>query len=197
MKKRRSDHSFMIRILAVSLYALCFINCSSSLAQYKEVGEGGNIDSAASVKGFASMEIDAPIQDVWEILIQAKEWPEWNPEIKSVRVDGPLVVGKKFEWGPAFPKIKSEVVLFNPQRQLIWVGSMLHLKAIHSWNLIEKDGLTIISTEESLDGKMVTWIFGKKKLDKSLEKWLISLKKRVELNGSNKTSTAQREYSNG
>ncbi len=138
------------------------------------------MDSTARVRGLASVEIRAPKKDVWTALIQAKEWPEWNREIKSVSVDETLGLGKKFVWGPAFPKIKSEVVLCLPESRLVWVGTMLHFKAIHSWKLIEKEGQTLVLTEESLNGAMVTWIFGQRKLNDNLKNWLAFLKQRVE-----------------
>jgi hypothetical protein len=139
--------------------------------------------------GSLSIEIKAPKRYVWEALVRAKEWPEWNTEIKSVRVDEALAARKKFVWGPAFPKIKSEVVLFVAEEMLIWVGTMMHFKAIHSWKWIEKEGLTVVITEESLQGAMVTWIFGQKKLNDNLKNWLIMLKKQVESHPSNQVSS--------
>jgi hypothetical protein len=179
--------------LGTLLPALFFIGCAPSLARYKEIGASGNIDSAANVRGVASVEIDAPIQEVWKALVLAKEWPKWNREIKRVSVDGPLDVGKKFVWGPSFPTINSEVVLCIPEKKLLWVGTMLNFKAIHSWKLSERNGLTIVSSEESLDGTMVTWIFGQNKLNDNLKNWLFALKRKAEMDRLNQVQPFRSE----
>lgn len=190
--EKRLGYELIKRILGVLLPVLFFTGCAPSLTRYKEIGVSGNIDSTASVKGFASVDIRAPIKDVWKSLIQAREWPEWNGEIKRVKLADTLSVGKRFVWGPTFPKIQSEVVLCTPEQRLVWIGTMLHFKAIHSWKLVEKDGLTSVSTEESLHGAMVTLVFGKRKLDENLKNWLASLKLKAENDALNQTPTIRK-----
>jgi hypothetical protein len=193
MQKTKLEFTLLKIVLGTLLPVLFFMGCAPSLVQYKEIGASGSIDTVADVRGFASVEIHASKQKVWEALVRAKEWPEWHGEIKSVSVDGALIAGKNFIWGPTFPKIKSEVVLCDPEKTLLWVGTMLHFKAIHSWKLEERDGITILSTEESLHGAMVTWIFGQRKLNDNLKVWLLLLKNRAEAKTMNQPLSFQHE----
>lgn len=172
----------MIRLFsAFTLAAAWFSGCAPSLDAYKALAMEGRIDSSAGAVGRAVIEVRAPPEVVWSRLVKAEEWPLWNPEVKSMVAEGDLDSGALFAWGPGFPKIKSEVVIAKPERELVWIGSMLHLKAIHRWTLAEKDGSTLVFTEESLEGAMVPLLFGKEKLEGSLGKWLASLKTRSEM----------------
>jgi hypothetical protein len=46
--------------------------------------------------------------------------------------------------------------------------------------LEERDGPTRVSTEKSLHGSRVSWIFGSRKLKDNLDNWLAALKRKVE-----------------
>ena len=41
----------------------------------------------------ASLETKAPPARVWQIWSDVDTWPEWNPDMKESRLDGPLKVG--------------------------------------------------------------------------------------------------------
>ena len=41
----------------------------------------------------ASLETKAPPTRVWQIWSDVNTWPEWNPDMKESRLDGPLKVG--------------------------------------------------------------------------------------------------------
>lgn len=165
----------------VFMLAAWFWGCAPSLDTYRVLGKEGRIDSSAAVVGRASIEVQAPREIVWSRLVKAKEWPVWNPEVKSMEAAGSLDSGDRFVWGPGFPKIKSEVVIAEPDRELAWIGTMLYFKAIHRWTLAEKGDVTVVSTEESLQGAGVAFLYGREKLERDLEKWLATLKSRAEM----------------
>src|SRR2546430_8823416 len=41
----------------------------------------------------ASLETTAPPATVWRVWSDVNRWPEWNPDIKESRLDGPLKLG--------------------------------------------------------------------------------------------------------
>jgi uncharacterized protein YndB with AHSA1/START domain len=43
----------------------------------------------------ASLETSAPPDRVWRVWSDANSWPEWNPDMKESRLDGPLQVGTR------------------------------------------------------------------------------------------------------
>lgn len=65
---------------------------------------------------------------------------------------------------------------------MVWTGKTLGIKAIHVWKLTFNDNKTIIHTEESWDGIMVTILRGwmQKTLDESTESGLKHLKSGIE-----------------
>lgn len=41
----------------------------------------------------ASLETSAPAAKVWQVWSDVNRWPEWNPDMKASRLDGPLKLG--------------------------------------------------------------------------------------------------------
>ncbi len=41
----------------------------------------------------ASLETKAPTDRVWRVWSDVNRWPEWNPDMKESRLDGPLKLG--------------------------------------------------------------------------------------------------------
>lgn len=169
-----------VSALLLVMLAGCLTNCAPSLARYRELGAEGRIDSSATVIAKASIEINATPIEAWDILANASAWPEWNKDIKSVQLSGTLDSGTAFVWGPSSPRIRSQVVRADTGRELVWVGTMLHIKAIHRWRIRRHQERIIVETEESLEGFGVSLLFGRKKLRGNLESWLVNFKKRAE-----------------
>ena len=44
------------------------------------------------------VEIDAPVQNAWHVLIDVSQWPKWFQDIYSVSHVGPIVEGTVFQW---------------------------------------------------------------------------------------------------
>jgi Polyketide cyclase / dehydrase and lipid transport len=36
-----------------------------------------------------SIDVDAPADDVWRLLVDTRRWPDWGPTVTAARVDGP------------------------------------------------------------------------------------------------------------
>jgi hypothetical protein len=110
------------------------------------------IAASAPVVSAHEVEIDAPIDRVWGVLTAIEAWPAWNPDVKSVTVDGPVAEGVIFRWKAGPGTITSRIEHLDRPRLVAWSGRTLGIRAIHVWRLEARNGKTLARTEESYDG---------------------------------------------
>jgi hypothetical protein len=135
------------------------------------------------VKGSAEIEIEAPPQVVWEVLTRFENWPNWNPEVKSMSFPGPLAPETEFRWKAGPGTILSKLDRIEPPRYISWHGRTLTIDAYHEWWLEPRDGGTHVRTEESFYGLLARLLRRplQKTLDRSFENALERLKLEAEL----------------
>src|SRR5271156_4526548 len=71
-----------------------------------------------------SIEIDAPLQLVWDVFSDVERWPEWTASVTSlVGQDGPaLAVGRRFAIKqPGMQKLVWQVTEIDPGSSWTWV----------------------------------------------------------------------------
>jgi uncharacterized membrane protein len=137
----------------------------------------------APVKSSAEIEIDAPLQVVWDVLTRFENWPNWNPDVKSMSFAGPLAPGSEFRWKAGPGTIVSTLDRIEPPRHVGWHGRTLTINAYHQWWLEARDGGTHVRTEEALSfGLVVRLLRGmlQKTFDKALADGLEHLKREAE-----------------
>ena len=110
------------------------------------------IASNAPVVSAHEIEIDAPIDRVWGVLTAIEQWPAWNPDVKSVSIDGPVAEGVTFRWKAGPGTITSLVEHLDRPRMVAWSGRTLGIRAVHVWRLEARNEKTLARTEESYDG---------------------------------------------
>jgi len=110
------------------------------------------VDAGAPVVASAEIEIDAAPEVVWDVLAAVESWPSWNPDVKSVAVEGSLLEGSSFRWKAGPSTIRSTVRRLDRPRLIAWTGRTLGIRAVHVWQLEPRDGKTLVRTEESYDG---------------------------------------------
>jgi uncharacterized membrane protein len=80
-----------------------------------------------------SSHIDAPAQQVWEVIFDVARWPEWTPTIDSVErlEDGPFRVGSRaVVRQPKLPKASWEVTEVVDGRSFTWEAKGPGMKTI-------------------------------------------------------------------
>ena len=122
------------------LVALALDGCGTSRATLDRLAAAGSIDEGAPVKTQRRIAIAAPPARVWGLITNARSWPEWQKDIQSVAVAGPLTTGMRFSWTTGGTQIQSQVQLCEPPNRLSWTGRAVTAKAIHVWELKPESG---------------------------------------------------------
>jgi uncharacterized protein YndB with AHSA1/START domain len=138
--------------------------------------------SEAPVRSSQEIEIAAPPEIVWDVLTRFENWPQWNPDVKSMSFDATLAPGSEFRWKAGPGRIVSTLEQVEPPRHVSWRGRTMSIKALHEWHLEPRDGGTLVKTEESFSGLLARLFRGnlQKTLDKSLREGLEHLRREAE-----------------
>jgi len=146
-----------------------------------EPAENG-INLSAPVVASSETEIVAAREVVWHVLTRIEQWPTWNPDVKSVSMDGGLHEGAQFRWKAGPGTITSTLEHVDAPRRIAWSGTTLGIEAMHVYALEADDPVTRVRTEESYDGLVARLFRGRlqKSLDSSLESGLRHLKAEAE-----------------
>ncbi|HZB35277.1 MAG TPA: SRPBCC family protein [Gaiellaceae bacterium] len=110
------------------------------------------INEAAPVVGASEIEIAAAPETVWDVLTTIDRWPTWNPDIKSMSMEGDVAAGSVFRWKAGPGTITSTIRRVEPPRLIAWTGKTFGIRAIHFYRLEPRDGKTFVRTEESFEG---------------------------------------------
>lgn len=140
------------------------------------------INQKAPVLAKAEIRIDAPVDKVWAVLTDLRNWPSWNPEVSEVSMYGEFEPGTDFRWKASGVTILSLLQEIERHRRILWTGKSPGLRATHLWRFEEFEGKTLVRTEECLEGLLARLLAGplNRMIAESLDKGLISLKRECE-----------------
>jgi uncharacterized protein YndB with AHSA1/START domain len=125
----------------------------------------------APVSAAAETEIAAPVETTWDVLTDIERWPVWNPDVKSVDLEGEVTTGSVFRWKAGPGTITSTIERLERPNLIAWTGTTLGgLRAHHVWHLEERNGKTHVRTIESFLG-LLARVF-RRPLRKTLERSL-------------------------
>jgi uncharacterized protein YndB with AHSA1/START domain len=110
------------------------------------------INRHAPVVSEGEIAIAASPESVWEVLTAFERWPAWNPDVKSMSLNGPVAPGSTFRWKAGPGTITSEIQLVEPPRRIVWTGHTLGIRAIATWRLERREGATLARVAESFEG---------------------------------------------
>lgn len=148
------------------------------MKKLKSLAENAKINSEASIRDSQAIIINAPIDKVWDVLIDIKSWNQWN-EALAVSKTEKLEAGISFKWSMSGLQVFSTVQKIQSPELLTWTTKAFGIKAIHVWRLEESDKQTIVTSEASIQG-FRTLFFSHHKLHSALLNWLDKLKQRAE-----------------
>ncbi len=141
------------------------------------------------------IEIQAPPEVVWAILIDASNWPEWYVGAKNVVVQGggKLQPNAVFEWETMDLQFSSEIKEFVPNERLSWLSEKKQIQGYHAWYIEPRPGGCLLVTDESQKGWLTFFekIFQPNKLIKLHDVWLKEIKRKAE--GRSKGEITQTE----
>ncbi len=133
----------------------------------------GRVDPEAPVRAAHQVCVSAPPEAVWKLLCDPRGWPDVDPAIRDVTLTGVAEVDSEFRWrrGPA--RMRSRYAVLTPGREVTWTGTSAGVRAVHR-HTMEPDGAgrTLLSSEESLAGRMVALYYPTSKLQADLVTWL-------------------------
>jgi uncharacterized protein YndB with AHSA1/START domain len=139
-----------------------------------------NRDAPATAEG--ELWIDADPQTVFSVIAAIDQWPSWNPDVKSVSVEGPVQPGTAFRWKAGPSSLTSTLQMVDPPREIAWTGTTMGIKAVHLFRFQASDGDTLARSEESWAGLMASLLKGysRRTLDKGIRSILSHLKTEAE-----------------
>ncbi|PRY67057.1 polyketide cyclase/dehydrase/lipid transport protein [Glaciihabitans tibetensis] len=94
------------------------------------------------------IEIAAPLDVVWDLLVHVNEWPSWQPGIEAATLDGSLSVGAQFRWSCGCLTTTAIVDAVAQHRLLLWRASDEGATGVHEWTFEPvRHGTRVIATE--------------------------------------------------
>jgi hypothetical protein len=169
------------KLLVCALFMTGLAACSASKTDRDNLAAQGMIDEGAPVKATVQIVIRAPLEKIWGLLTNIKDWATWQPDISDVAIQAPPGLTVPFTWSTGGMTIHSTIRLFAPGRTVGWTGRAFHIHAIHIWTLSPlPDGRVLLETRESMDGWLVDRFYSSRELQENDKKWLEDLKKAAE-----------------
>ncbi len=133
------------------------------------------------------IEIGAPAEKVWNILLEAEAWPIWYAGARDVSIltsEKPsLEADSKFTWKTMGLHFESAIKEFDAPYRLSWESRKKSIQGYHAWLIIPTDKGCRVITDESQNGWLTFFekTFQRKKLKRLHDVWLTELKAKAEM----------------
>ncbi len=140
----------------------------------------------APVRAQTQTHIAAPPDIVWTVLTEFHRWPEWNPDVRSIELDDPVVVGSVLRWKSGPFLIRSTLRVLEARRVVAWSGEMAGIRAVHVWRISADRAGTLVWTGETFDGVLPRLLRKPltRKLAEALDNGIVALRAECERRAS-------------
>ncbi len=134
----------------------------------------------ASIQAARSVQIAAPLNKVWGILIKVSDWERWYPYLEQATLEGPFAAETKLTYGKLV-KHKLRIAKVVDGMLVMLYGTMVGYKGITRWDVRAMSGdQTEVSFTESSSGFLIGTLYSNTKLGEHLQQWLYALKTEAE-----------------
>ncbi|MEO9484515.1 MAG: SRPBCC family protein [Ekhidna sp.] len=140
------------------------------------LAQKGKINENAGIRDSHSIIINADIDKVWDVLVDMENWPEWNPDVKKVTVEGAVEEGANFKWVQGRTHGQSQIQCVQKPSTLSWTSKAKLVKRIYVWSLESDENQTIATVSASFQGTLVVLAENHQKVYDELLNWLERLK---------------------
>jgi uncharacterized protein YndB with AHSA1/START domain len=139
-----------------------------------------NRNAPATAEGETQIEADP--QTVFAVISAIDRWPTWNPDVRSVTLQGPVQPGTVFRWKAGPSSLTSTLQVVDPPHEIAWTGTTMGIRAVHRFWFQPRDGGTLARSEESWEGLLASLLKGysRRTLDKGIRSVLAHLKTEAE-----------------
>ena len=140
------------------------------------------IDAQAPAVARGEVRIAAPIDTVWSVIADLEGWPSWNPDVRSMSVEGSVEPGTVFRWRSGAAKLVSTLREVDRPHEIGWTGTTMGIHAVHVFRLTPFDEGTLVRSDESFRGLIPSVLKGysRKLLQRGIETILARLKAEAE-----------------
>jgi hypothetical protein len=152
------------------------------ITEPKEPSDGVEVDATAPVVVSTAVDVVAPAEVVWRVLVDIEQWPAWNRAVASVSIKARVEPGTEFAWKAGPGTIHSTLLQVEQPRFIAWSGRTLGLRALHVFALTAHGEYTSVRTEESYSG-LIARLFRvplRRSLSRALAEGLDDLKREAE-----------------
>jgi polyketide cyclase/dehydrase/lipid transport protein len=135
-------------------------------------------ESDAPVKASLEAVIQATPEKVWSILTDINHWPKWQTNLTESHIEGPLQSGTKFTWRTG--SIRKLLLCTSISSYPRPAGLSMPMP-FHIWRLQPlPNNTTLVKTDESMSGSLLTLFYSSKDLQESDRFWLDCLERESE-----------------
>ena len=140
------------------------------------------IDSDAPIRTRHEIDINAPLDTVWQLHTDVNNWPAWQTEITEAQLDGAFQPGNSFKWNSYGFTVTSTIYAVAERARTLWGGPAAGITGVHEWVFSETPAGVHVTTQESWAGQPVEADIPRMRtiLDTSLAAWLKNLKAAAE-----------------
>ena len=81
------------------------------------------VDSSAPVLAHHELDVNAPLDTVWQLHIDVNSWPSWQQAMTEAHMDGAFKPGNSFDWSSYGFAVTSHIYEVSDRTRTLWGGT--------------------------------------------------------------------------